>query len=57
LYIFSTLPFSSMTKVILFGVNKPSAPKLFATTFFASERKLKGRLYLALNFPNAIGLL
>jgi hypothetical protein len=46
-----------MTKVILFGVNKPSAPKLFATTFFASERKLKGRLYLALNFPNAIGLL
>ncbi|MDA9991695.1 hypothetical protein N9E35_01670 [Candidatus Marinimicrobia bacterium] len=46
-----------MTKVILFGVSKPSAPKLFATTFFVSERKLKGRLYLTLNFFKALGLL
>ena len=46
-----------MTKVILLGVNIPFAPKRFATSSSLSERKLKGNLYLALNFFNASELL
>tara|TARA_Y100001936_G_scaffold5771_1_gene5147 strand:- start:177 stop:317 length:141 start_codon:yes stop_codon:yes gene_type:complete len=46
-----------MTKVILFGVNIPFAPKRFATFLSLSERKLKGKLYLALNLFNASELL
>jgi|TARA_X000000368_G_scaffold403042_1_gene377579 hypothetical protein len=46
-----------MTKVILFGVNNPFAPKLFATSFLLSDKKLKGRLYFSLNFLRASELL
>ena len=46
-----------MTKVILLGVNIPAAPKRFATSLSSSERKLKGKLYLVLNFFNASELL